>query len=193
MGKPKCDEGGAVLIGLAGCEGKTRVHSMHAETICRMLFVMHVHLCDCAHSLLHHNLELFFENSNHMFGKTICPRGNCCAKLPLNWSRFVVGIIINGIHAFSQKRFKLVVSGLESQRIITIKAIWFVLQGDEPSESKEESWNGAIAHDLAMDQSRMLTSKKRDPNFHIGSVWACLLYTSPSPRDQRGARMPSSA
>ena len=25
------------------------------------------------------------------------------------------------------------------------------------------------------------------------SAWACLLYTSPSPRDQRGSRMPSSA
>ena len=25
------------------------------------------------------------------------------------------------------------------------------------------------------------------------SNWACLLYTSPSPRDQRGSRMPSSA
>ena len=24
-------------------------------------------------------------------------------------------------------------------------------------------------------------------------AWACLLYTSPSPRDQRGSRMPSSA
>ena len=24
-------------------------------------------------------------------------------------------------------------------------------------------------------------------------LWACLLYTSPSPRDQRGSRMPSSA
>ena len=27
----------------------------------------------------------------------------------------------------------------------------------------------------------------------VGVVWACLLYTSPSPRDQRGSRMPSSA
>ena len=26
-----------------------------------------------------------------------------------------------------------------------------------------------------------------------GLVWICLLYTSPSPRDQRGSRMPSSA
>ena len=27
----------------------------------------------------------------------------------------------------------------------------------------------------------------------IWSTWSCLLYTSPSPRDQRGSRMPSSA
>ena len=27
----------------------------------------------------------------------------------------------------------------------------------------------------------------------IGDVYTCLLYTSPSPRDQRGSRMPSSA
>ena len=27
----------------------------------------------------------------------------------------------------------------------------------------------------------------------IDLPWTCLLYTSPSPRDQRGARMPSSA
>ena len=26
-----------------------------------------------------------------------------------------------------------------------------------------------------------------------GVIWTCLLYTSPSPRDQRGSRMPSSA
>ena len=26
-----------------------------------------------------------------------------------------------------------------------------------------------------------------------GVAWRCLLYTSPSPRDQRGSRMPSSA
>ena len=33
------------------------------------------------------------------------------------------------------------------------------------------------------------------PSFGQAGVdhWACLLYTSPSPRDQRGSRMPSSA
>ena len=29
--------------------------------------------------------------------------------------------------------------------------------------------------------------------FHINKSKGCLLYTSPSPRDQRGSRMPSSA
>ena len=29
--------------------------------------------------------------------------------------------------------------------------------------------------------------------FHAGPFEDCLLYTSPSPRDQRGSRMPSSA
>ena len=44
---------------------------------------------------------------------------------------------------------------------------------------KETSRQGAIAG--------MLTG------FIITLVWNCLLYTSPSPRDQRGSRMPSSA
>ena len=28
---------------------------------------------------------------------------------------------------------------------------------------------------------------------YVNNTWLCLLYTSPSPRDQRGSRMPSSA
>ena len=29
--------------------------------------------------------------------------------------------------------------------------------------------------------------------YYMFAPWTCLLYTSPSPRDQRGSRMPSSA
>ena len=35
--------------------------------------------------------------------------------------------------------------------------------------------------------------KIRDLSDHINDLNPCLLYTSPSPRDQRGSRMPSSA
>ena len=33
----------------------------------------------------------------------------------------------------------------------------------------------------------------RDDSFQVEAATSCLLYTSPSPRDQRGSRMPSSA
>ena len=36
-------------------------------------------------------------------------------------------------------------------------------------------------------------SSTRELQFYNGTSWTCLLYTSPSPRDQRGSRMPSSA
>ena len=40
----------------------------------------------------------------------------------------------------------------------------------------------------AADQVQKLDKKDR-----VIYIYACLLYTSPSPRDQRGSRMPSSA
>ena len=39
--------------------------------------------------------------------------------------------------------------------------------------------------------SKKLSEKKRNVSFKF--LQNCLLYTSPSPRDQRGSRMPSSA
>ena len=41
--------------------------------------------------------------------------------------------------------------------------------------------------------SKMLTSQNNKLNRTIELAGNCLLYTSPSPRDQRGSRMPSSA
>ena len=39
----------------------------------------------------------------------------------------------------------------------------------------------------------LVWDKKTGRPIHNAIVWHCLLYTSPSPRDQRGSRMPSSA
>ena len=44
------------------------------------------------------------------------------------------------------------------------------------------------AYDSTIDKLEDQASKTR-----IAEFKACLLYTSPSPRDQRGSRMPSSA
>ena len=43
------------------------------------------------------------------------------------------------------------------------------------------------------DQKRSKTIEVYDPSKNYWESLNCLLYTSPSPRDQRGSRMPSSA
>ena len=49
---------------------------------------------------------------------------------------------------------------------------------------------------IAGNQSGKSQTKARDVAWKLTEThpyWSCLLYTSPSPRDQRGSRMPSSA
>ena len=44
------------------------------------------------------------------------------------------------------------------------------------------------------DRAKLIDTKVTSPLFRLPSIAiSCLLYTSPSPRDQRGSRMPSSA
>ena len=38
-----------------------------------------------------------------------------------------------------------------------------------------------------------IDNSKEDDDLNFENILICLLYTSPSPRDQRGSRMPSSA
>ena len=44
-----------------------------------------------------------------------------------------------------------------------------------------------------MVTANTLVDDHGSPRHGSGDRWLCLLYTSPSPRDQRGSRMPSSA
>ena len=53
----------------------------------------------------------------------------------------------------------------------------------------EDIWNGAIANELR--ESVTDGTMKYCNNFNCSKI--CLLYTSPSPRDKRQSRMPSSA
>ena len=43
------------------------------------------------------------------------------------------------------------------------------------------------------ETGRAHTVEVYDEDVLVGGLYGCLLYTSPSPRDQRGSRMPSSA
>ena len=55
---------------------------------------------------------------------------------------------------------------------------------DEDYSSKEDSFYSELKSDL---------SEKFSQNNDLYSILPCLLYTSPSPRDKRQSRMPSSA
>ena len=61
------------------------------------------------------------------------------------------------------------------------------LSGQEPPPTR-------IVHDIPPTWGGENPEKELEPYLKLLKGWlACLLYTSPSPRDQRGSRMPSSA
>ena len=84
-------------------------------------------------------------------------------------------IIIGSDHAGFEYKQKLIF-------LMKEKGIDFVDCGCYDSESVDYP---DYAHDVS---AQVITDKK-----NLGVLICCLLYTSPSPRDQRGSRMPSSA
>ena len=52
---------------------------------------------------------------------------------------------------------------------------------------------GAVSYGAQIGPSFVVTDGGESDTVLSGKVYGCLLYTSPSPRDQRGSRMPSSA
>ena len=68
-------------------------------------------------------------------------------------------------------------AGLVTAGIISLVVVISVILAPIPQVGPEE---GNQAPDFVADS-------------YNGASWSCLLYTSPSPRDQRGSRMPSSA
>ena len=75
------------------------------------------------------------------------------------------------------------------------------MAGQKKKNSKDQQW---IDKRAIKNKVKKPTIKQKTLEFdgHLvplvvdhkrGSVYSCLLYTSPSPRDQRGSRMPSSA
>ena len=66
---------------------------------------------------------------------------------------------------------------------VTIKKIGnFIYTSGHVPISDDIEFIGKIPNDISIDDG-----------YKAASLCACLLYTSPSPRDQRGSRMPSSA
>ena len=67
------------------------------------------------------------------------------------------------------------------------KIIW-VIARQHPGETMAEWWMEGFLARLLDDEDDVALALRKKATFHI-----CLLYTSPSPRDKRQSRMPSSA
>ena len=50
-----------------------------------------------------------------------------------------------------------------------------------------------VSRDMHCSGARLVVTKDGETPVPYGMFWACLLYTSPSPRDAHESRMPSSA
>ena len=94
-------------------------------------------------------------------------------------------------------RQKLRFWGLMILLILVGIPLVFMGLGNYQTPQKDYS---AIINDQVVSQARLeqeifqyKQALKRNYQGNIPPIYTCLLYTSPSPRDQRGSRMPSSA
>ena len=78
-----------------------------------------------------------------------------------------------------------------------VQSLWRVLRANarrrEPPPPRAGDDGDAAAEVLAMARDAVLSDAEREEQIRELRAEACLLYTSPSPRDKRQSRMPSSA
>ena len=88
----------------------------------------------------------------------------------------------------SQRDYKTCYDELYSDKVVSIESDGTTCIGLDEMAHKGRQWDASIQE---------LHSSEIGPPVVSGNYFSlamnCLLYTSPSPRDQRGSRMPSSA
>ena len=79
---------------------------------------------------------------------------------------------------------------VESQEIVNIKDKYQNFINGKFQQPNSKKYINTISPSTEEVLSKIVISNEKDVD---NAVQSCLLYTSPSPRDQRGSRMPSSA
>ena len=79
-------------------------------------------------------------------------------------------------------------------------AVWADFTAFDHDQTPQTPYQQAINGKTGIDCFDVWVAELQNTNYlhnharmWFASIWICLLYTSPSPRDQRGSRMPSSA
>ena len=92
-------------------------------------------------------------------------------------------------------RFSGTHNDLDSEQIDAEAASWFARNRNDPDRATRkafDAWVSEPAHARAYAEFEELWVDLAQLQ-QLSRPIPCLLYTSPSPRDQRGSRMPSSA
>ena len=75
---------------------------------------------------------------------------------------------------------------------VGLDRVWWMVSPQNPLKPKQPSYESRVKTVEALELSARMEISHAERDF--GTQYTiCLLYTSPSPRDQRGSRMPSSA
>ena len=108
-----------------------------------------------------------------------------------NWSIPSLAIFIFGAILLPNKWVLFKKDYKEGRNAIPIKE-WSI---EEFADKKIDKLREQVFNQRAekLNPMKNLTMKEISQYGSFASIAACLLYTSPSPRDQRGSRMPSSA
>ena len=92
------------------------------------------------------------------------------------------------------KAFMESIVGKQSSEPTDVHTVWFLFQGEAPlTISVFGSQQETVVVPVEFVRPRQFDRRVKQWWQSFNRVVDCLLYTSPSPRDQRGSRMPSSA
>ena len=91
----------------------------------------------------------------------------------------------------SQPLAVAVVGGLVSSTLLTLVLVPVLYRLTEVRGERRLQEERRVAAER--EAQRVAAERAAEQARRAEERWACLLYTSPSPRDQRGSRMPSSA
>ena len=116
-------------------------------------------------------------------GDTLCDLGDQVVLERMDFPEPVISVAVEPKTKSDQEKMGVALGKLAQEDPS------FRVHTDEESAQTIISGMGELHLDVLVDRMK----REFDVEANIGKPQVCLLYTSPSPRDQRGSRMPSSA
>ena len=108
-----------------------------------------------------------------------------------------VKLYLESIEAAYARQFDARITAVDGNTVLLDRTLFYPLGGGQHWDTGVLSGpNGDVQVSEVRGRGDVLHTVADDHQFQVGDEvrgTICLLYTSPSPRDQRGSRMPSSA